>query len=252
MSEKELTVKSNKVLVDLTLDILNKCKNEGVEIRVLGSIGIFLKCIDYQDVLNQYRPPILDIDLISRHCYIESIESIFHCSGFEQNQNFKILFGYQRRIFYTSENITIEVFLENLPFNQEIKIDDRLVLDYPTISITDLFLSKIQRIHLEQKDFIDLYVLLLQHQSNNKKKNKIDLDYISDLCAKNWNWWKTLKMNIKKLQEKKNILDSYNETIITTLNQIEKAIDSKQKSIKWKMRSLIGEKMKWYKHVENN
>lgn len=251
MREKGAKTKRNQILLDLTSDILKKCKKENIEIRVLGGIAVYLRCPKYHNFFHNFREPFSDIDLITRKEHIEKIETFFNSLGFEQNKNIKILFGYQRRIFYTCQNITIEVYLDNLEFSQTIKISERLLLDYPTLSVTDLFLSRIQRIDLQDKDVFDISVLLDSFNLSNKDNNQIDIDYISKLCSKNWRWWKTLKINIDKLlRQKKNIFKSPNN-INTKLREIENAIDAKKKSLRWRLRNIIGEKIRWFNSVEN-
>jgi hypothetical protein len=248
---KQSISKRNQILLDLVDDILKKCKQEDIEIRVIGGIGIFLKCPEYQELADTTREPFSDIDLITRKKHIEKIENLFESLGFEQNRNFKILFGYQRRIFYTPMNITVEVYLDDLPLCQDIKISDRICLDYPTLSVTDLLLSKIQRIKLKDKDIFDILILLASCNFTGENSNRIDLEYISRLCSKSWRWWKTFKINIDTLyKSKKDFLNNQGD-ISGKLEQVEHAIDSKKKSFGWKLRNLIGEKIRWYRYVED-
>ncbi len=249
---KQPISRRNQILLDLVEDILKKCKQEDIEIRVLGGIGIFLKCPEYQVLADKTREPFADIDLITGKKHIEKIETLFKGLGFEQNRNFKILFGYQRRIFYTPMNITVEVYLDDLPLCRDIKISDRMFLDYPTLSATDLLLSKIQRIQLKDKDIFDILILLASCNFTGENNYRIDLDYISELCSREWGWWKTFKINIDTLcNRKKDFLNNRGD-INGKLEQLEHAVDSKKKSLRWKLRNLIGEKIRWYRYVEDS
>jgi hypothetical protein len=243
----------NQILLDTAEKILVKCKQENIEVRVLGGAGIFLKCRAFQDFINENREPFSDIDLITGKKNIDKIEALFYDMKFEQNKNFKILFGYQRRIFYTPNNITVEVYLDDLYLCREIKISERIVLDYPTLCATDLFLSKIQRFDLKDKDIIDILVLLASFDFSGNGNDKIDLPYIARLCSTQWSWWKTFKHNLSRLyQNDKSWFGTQDrEHIDKKLKEIERAIDSLKKSLKWKLRAIIGEKIKWYKHVDD-
>lgn len=242
----------NRILLEVVENILEKCKQENIEVRVLGGAGVFLKCRAYQDLMNKDRKPFSDIDLITGQKYIDRLETVFDEMKFEQNRNFKILFGYQRRIFYTPMNITVEVYLDDLHLCREIEISDRLLLDYPTLSPTDLLLSKIQRFDLKDKDIIDILVLLASFDLSGKNNNNVDLDYISRLCSNEWGWWKTFKVNTAKLyhNNKKGFSPRERDQINGKLKQLENAIDSGKKSLKWKFRAILGEKIRWYKHVD--
>jgi hypothetical protein len=242
----------NQILLEAVENILKKCKQENIDIRVLGGTGIFLKCRAYRDFINETREPFSDIDLIAGKKYIDKIETLFNDMKFEQNKNFKILFGYQRRIFYTPKNITVEVYLDDLYLCREIKISDRIVLDYPTLCTTDLLLSKIQRFDLKDKDIIDILVLLASFDFSGEGNDKIDLPYIARLCSIQWTWWKTFKHNLSRLyQNDKRWFGAQEcELINGRLKKLESAIDSAKKSLKWKLRAIIGDKIKWYKHVD--
>jgi len=250
--ENQSTSKRNQILMELVSSILKKCKEEEIEVRVMGGLAIFLKYPGYEELSNKIREPFSDIDLITRQRDIEKIETLFGELGFEQNRNFKILFGYQRRIFYTPMDITVEVYLDDLHLCQELKISERLSLDYPTICATDLLLSKIQRVDLQDKDVFDILVLLANCGFSRKSCDNIDLEYISELCSKNWGWWKIFKINLKRLLDyNRELFGNQGEgNIDINLKQIGHAIDSKKKSIGWKLRNIIGEKIKWYSYVE--
>ncbi len=245
-----IAAKKNAVLLELSNDILKIFKKENIEIRIIGGIGINLKCPDYQKYFDKYREPFSDIDLIIRKTKVDAVEKIFEQMGYEQDLKFKIHFGYQRRVFYSPQNISIEIYLENLNLCQQLIIGDRLLLNYPTLSATDLFLSKIQKIGLTEKDVFDIYCLLSQHKLSYEEDGNINLEYISNLCAKNWRWWKTLKFNLNEMKNKQLNYFQESNDIDIKLNKIEHEIDSIRKSIFWNLRNIIGEKVSWYSFIE--
>ena len=164
--------------------------------------------------------------------------------------NNKILHGYQRRIFYSKQNITIEIYLENLKFCQEIKIGKKIYLDYPSLSPTDLFLSKIQRIDLDHEDMFDIKVLLLQYAFSPADDRNINIEYISKLCRNDWRWWNTLKENIAVLSQMNIDFKEQEDELLEKLATIEAKLNRSKKSFKWKLRKLIGERIAWYNHVD--
>jgi len=242
-------IEHNQILIDLANDILEKCRNREIEIRSMGGLGIYFKCVDYQDFLLNNREPFSDIDFLSRHCYMEAIERMFLEMGYEQNNSLKTLQGNLRRVFYTPKDISIEIYLENLQLCQEISIGNRIDLSYPSLSITDLFLSKIQRVDLLDKDLIDLVVLLMQHSAE-KVSDKIDFPYITEICSKSWNWWKTITDNLKKIEVFIKSKDFNQDNISREIEVFRQKIISGKRSFAWQIRNLVGDKIRWYRYLE--
>ena len=138
------------------------------------------------------------------------------------------------------------------------KIDfrKRLLIDYPTISLADLLLEKLQIVEINEKDVKDVIVLLSDHKIGDKdEKETINIEYIADLLSKDWGFYYTVTTNLNKI---KKLVDSY--TQVLTQNKVEDVknkiditldrIEKKPKSMGWKMRAKIGTKTKWYKEVE--
>jgi hypothetical protein len=243
-------LEKNSILVKLALDLIKKFTDSGIEIRILGSIGLYLSCPQWQQYFSEYRVPFSDIDLITRKDDIGKVEKILTELDYEQNNNFKIHYGYQRRIFYSPDNITLEIYLDNLILCQEIDIGDRILIDYPALSPTDLFLSKIQRIGLKESDIFDIACLLSQHELTTIDNEGINLHYISSLCSKRWCWWKTTKYNFNEILNNRKFFPIFNSELIKQkIESISQSTDLKKKSFCWKFRSAIGDKVSWYNYV---
>jgi hypothetical protein len=74
------------------------------------------------------------------------------------------------------------------------------------------------------------------------------------LCANDWGFWRTVTGNLDVVNE---YLNSYEQLTLEDrqvvrhrLQEMRTLIDAYPKSAKWKLRSRIGERMKWYKDVE--
>ena len=72
---------------------------------------------------------------------------------------------------------------------------------------------------------------------------------ITRICAEDWGLWKTVTLSLRKVQE---FCDAYDLeaaaklTIIERLNVLRTALEHAPKSLKWKMRAAIGERVQWY------
>jgi len=227
---------NNEVIYNLTKKILSDCKENSIDIRLFGSVALLFLEFEREKNINEFYREIADIDIIVRPNHIEAFESYFINQHYEVNRRIRMLYGNQRRSFRLENGISIDVFIGNITLCQDIFILDRFDLSYPTITPADLFLTKIQKMELSEKDVFDINFIL-------DYINDSDYQYIIDMSSKNWNWWKTFTTNIPELL-KKNISDNSRKC----LNDLLTGIDSSDKTISWKIRNIIGGK--WYNDVE--
>jgi hypothetical protein len=110
-------------------------------------------------------------------------------------------------------------------------------------------------IELTEKDVRDTLAVVYDHEVGESKDPEVlDIGYIADVCRKDWGWYKTITSNVDKVLE---LADDYTEPgemreIITSrLKQIREAIEDAPKTLKWKLRSMIGERMRWYELPED-
>ena len=226
----------NEIIYDLTKNILADCKENSIDIRLFGSVALLFLDSSRIEFINQYRKGIADIDIIVKPSHIKELENYFMGKGYATNMQIKMLYGNSRRSFRLENNISIDVFIGNITLCQEIAILGRFDLEYPTLTPSDLFLTKIQKVNLSEWDVFDINFIL---------DYKIDFQYIVELSSKKWNWWKTLTTNIPFLL-KENISENNKKLLTELLSEIN-LIDKK---INWKLRSIVGERRQWYNDVE--
>ena len=229
-------VTKNEIIYDLTKNILSDCKENSIDIRLFGSVALLFLDSSKIEFINNCRKEIADIDIIVRPKHTIALENYFIGRGYEANRKIKMLYGNKRRSFCLENNISIDVFIGNITLCQDISILDRFDLSYPTTTPSDLFLTKIQKVNLSESDVFDINFIL---------EYDIDFQYIIGLSSKDWNWWKTLTTNIPFLL-KKNINDNSKNLLTDLLSKI----NSNDKTIKWKLRNIIGERKQWHNDVE--
>ncbi len=91
-------------------------------------------------------------------------------------------------------------FIDKLRFCHEIDFRGRLGIDPVTISLIDLLLEKLQIVEINRKDLIDMMVLLRQYGVAGVKNTNeaINGGRLAEICRKDWGWWKTATVNLKK------------------------------------------------------
>lgn len=247
--------KQEKQFLDILHKIMDKANESNATMRVIGSIAFRIKCPDYKYMEYENKRYLTDIDFVAYGNDIIKIQDLFFDMGWSENQNVLRLFGDKRRIFYhPDKSIHSDIFLDKLRFCHEIDFRNRLEIDYPTISLTDLLLEKLQIVKINRKDLVDTMILLSQHSVSKRGNDskKINGNYVAKLCAKDWGWWKTTTMNIEKTHQfSEDCLKKKDaQNVQEKLDILSQLIEEHPKGIKWKIRSKIGEKAKWYREVE--
>ena len=130
-----------------------------------------------------------------------------------------------------------------------IPVAGRLELDPVTLPIADLLLTKLQIVELNDKDRRDLLRLLLDHEVADDAVG----GHVARVCGRDWGLWRTCTRNLEALAGS---LPEYDldpgarSTIDARLAQLAEQIERGPRSVGWKARSVVGERMQWYELPE--
>jgi hypothetical protein len=111
-----------------------------------------------------------------------------------------------------------------------------------------------QIVQINEKDVIDTIMLLLEHPLGDVDKETINIKFVAQLCAKEWGLWRTTTMNLEKVKQ---LAGHY--TQLTPGQKIEVAaqvdtilarLNNEPKPIAWRLRDRVGDRVKWYKEVD--
>jgi hypothetical protein len=151
--------------------------------------------------------------------------------------------------------VHVDVFYEKLDFCHAIPLQDRLQVDAPTLPLAELLLAKLQIVKVTEKDFIDMIALLLEHELGENDRNTLNAARIAKLCAEDWGLWRTATKNLDKLEpfaRGHTKLDATQKArLVAQVAALHRRLDAEPKSLSWRMRARIGERMKWYNDVED-
>jgi hypothetical protein len=237
-----------------TKRIIDAARERGVQLRVIGGMAFKIHCtaIAHRALTRTYG----DIDLIGykkqRTEIIHTLESL----GYIPNKRFNALQGHRRLLFAPAdERFDIDVFLDIFPMCHQLSFINRLERDRYTVPLAELLLSKLQVVQLNEKDVKDICALLQEHEvAVGDDPEIIDMGIISRICGNDWGWYKTITLNIDKIL---NLTDDYLEVdqnkdlVVNRLNQIRDKLEKTPKTLRWKLRSIIGERVRWYELPED-
>lgn len=240
--------------VDRALAIVEQARQHRIELRILGSLAYRLHCPDRLDLFEKMERDLTDVDLAARGDQRKEIRKFLEELGYVIDQDMLVTTEGKRYVFGDpSSNMAVDVFFDELFFCHAIPLRDRLELDYPTITPTDLLLEKMQIVEINPKDVKDSLVLLLEHAIDSESPDAIDGPYIAKLLAGDWGFYFTVTRNLDQLRHHVadyGALDEGESKIVAgKIEELERIIEEAPKSSRWKLRARIGPRVKWYQEV---
>ncbi len=235
------------------LRIIHAGEEEGVTLKLLGGIAVKYHCESASK--EQLKRDYADIDVFGLSKQTGRIKKLFPSLGYTPRDSFNILNAGKRLIFNDLQNKRrVDVFLDEFQMCHRFNFKDRLSFGDRTLSLSDLLITKLQVVEMTDREYKDIICLLLDHEvSDHEAPEMINSAYIAAVCSQDWGIYKTFTISVNKLLSRLhefNLEPDASGTIIQHANTLLKMIEDKPKSLKWKMRAKVGEKVRWYELPE--
>lgn len=225
---------------------------QGITLRLLGGLAIRLRCPHAaHGTLARTYP---DIDLATLPRQGQAVETLLNRLGYTPNTSFNLLNGDSRLLFHDeTHDRQVDVFVGTFAMCHRLPLAERLTIEPLTLPLAELLLTKLQIVEINEKDLRDVVALLLDHAVGTTDEETINGARIVALCGKDWGWWKTISMNLGKLRSfvlAQNFGDDFKHTVTTRIDELLAALNEAPKSLRWKTRAAIGERLPWYELPE--
>ena len=235
--------------------LIDAARQQQVQLRAFGGLAIYVHSQNNPRFFHRDSP---DVDFVVPHEQRQLLESFFESMGYVPNKRFNLLNGARRQIYYQQqdEDRRVDILVGDFEMCHKLPLDDqRLQVDPLTIPLAELLLSKAQIVQLNRKDALDILSLILNNELGKDKDGKIGLDRIALLCSQDWGLYKTVTINLKRVQdllagEELSLTDAEKNLIMERVHKIEQAIQEAPKSLAWQMRDKVGTRVRWYEEVE--
>ncbi len=235
--------------------IIEASKEAGILLRVIGSLAFQIHCPKYGYLQQAMGRAYTDIDFAGYSKQQKAVQTMMAKLGYADNQEVFIVSGGERSIFDRAEiGLHIDVFWEKLDFCHTIHWTGRLEVDSPSIPLAELLLEKMQIVQINEKDIIDTIMLLLEHPLGDKDQEVINIKRVAELCAADWGLWRTTTMNLNKVrllsQGYEQLTPEQKATVESQVLKAMDRLDQEPKSMAWRLRARVGDRVKWYKDVD--
>jgi hypothetical protein len=229
--------------------LILQAQQVGIVLRALGSVGVGLHCGPSQEAMAIRQRQPKDIDLATRKQDRRELRRFFEAEGYEVDRDMLVAMEGTRYLFRNrSRLIDVDVWVDVLDLCHRLDVSDRLGMG-PTLSIEDLVLSKLQIVELTPGDLEDLTTMVTVHGLSGEPGERddpevIDVDYLTGILGDDWGFWRTALGNLEKLNE------HVGAEARTNVQKLIDLVNDSPKTIRWKLRARIGERVQWWQDVD--
>jgi len=226
-------------VVDEGVSILEEARSSGIRLKAVGGLAVRLTCpsATHPALARTYK----DIDLVGLGKERQDIVALLSSRGYVPDTEFNTYHGAGRLKFDdTANGRGLDVFLDRLTMCHELDLRNRLDETALTLDTADLLLSKLQVVETNERDLKDAVALLAD--------GGVDQDRVASVLAADWGWWRTSTEVMGKIEAFLGTLpdDPVRDRAAATLESLARAIEQRPKSLKWKTRARVGERVRWY------
>ena len=195
-----------------------------------------------------------DLDFALGEKRSDRAEALLTGLGYQAHKSFNLLNGDRRALFSDVDHQRqIDVFVGGFRMCHTIPLLERLPLEPITIPLAELLLTKLQIVELNEKDVRDIAALLLDHPLGEGDAETINLARTAKLCAEDWGLWKTVGLSLDRAEQQVRsfpLEPQASATIRERIQGLRRALDEAPKSLRWKLRARVGERVTWYELPE--
>lgn len=245
-----------KAIVEVAKTIVEQAKRNNTTLRILGAAAVRIHCPKFRYLHKELDRPLTDLDLVGYGSQRKKITNFLIKRDYEIDERLLEYIAMTSRLIFKDRktSLKIDVFLDRLEMSHTIDFKGRLEVDYPTISLADILLEKLQIVKINEKDIIDIIIIMREHELAERDKDTINSRYIAELLSKDWGFYFTATQNLNKVIT---IMPKYSYLSATDVSDVKQKIEKLQgiiekqpKKLKWKLRATIGTRQKWYSDVE--
>lgn len=234
--------------VDEATRIIGEAGGQGMTMRLLGGLAIRLHSpsATHRALVRTY--PDLDFALGEKRG--DRAESLLARLGYAAHKAFNLLNGDRRLLFFDEEHQRqVDLFVGIFHMCHTIPILERLPVEPITLPLAELLLTKLQIVQMNEKDVRDIAALLLDHPLGETDTETVNLGRIVGLCADDWGLWKTVGLSLDRVEQHGPAFglepDAWS-LIHDRLAGLRQALHDSPKTMRWKLRARVGERIPWY------
>jgi len=239
---------------EVSVEVVRAANAKGIPLKLLGGQAVRVLCPLFPHRARNDQ----DMDFACVSSKKREVMAFFEERGFLGDPRFNLLHGDRQMFFTTADGATsVDVIMDKLNMCHVLDFEDRIDRMPDTLDVTDLLLTKLQIVELNEKDVHDLLHLISAFEVRpGDEPATIGLDRIGRVVAGDWGWWRTATMNLDKLvqlagHDHADLLpEARRFEPAEQARTIRTACDEVPKTMKWKLRAKVGDRVQWYEVPE--
>lgn len=225
-----------------------------IPLRLVGGLAVRLLCPDFAPRVREGQ----DLDLACTAPARSALTAFLTERGYVPDKLFNNLHGH-KQLYFTSPDGRrgLDVMIDKLDMCHVLEFRDRIALMPLTLDPTDLLLSKLQIVELNEKDLQDvLHLLSAIPVREGDEPGTIGLARFCDVVGRDWGWWRTVTGNLARIsvlsEEERARLVPAGARLdpVQQAGILREAAESAPKSLGWRLRAVVGDRVQWYKLPE--
>ncbi len=225
-------------------------------LKLLGGLAVRVVCPDYPPRLRRDQ----DIDFACLSKERKAVAAHLEKSGCQPDRRFNNLNGDRQMYFTAPSGRPVDVMVDRLTMCHTLDLRPSFGRLPHTVDVVDLLLSKLQIVELNEKDARDIVQLLScmpieQGERQPAGSPAIDSERFCAVLAADWGWWRTVTGNLDKLP---GLLGEHPQLAqpgmpfdpVAQAAHLRQLAEDTPKSVKWRMRAKVGDKVRWYELPE--
>ncbi len=225
----------------------------GLSARLIGGLAVWLRCPSVHE--GPFARPYQDMDFAVSAGAATKFKALLMTQGYLPDQFFNGLHGATRLYYQEPANRwSVDVVIDELVMSHKLDLRGRLDGPSPTITLVDLLLTKLQVWEINRKDLGDTLCLLADHglTEDDTDAEGISLPRLRDVLGKYWGLCHTVQRNAGKVAElwTQEPVAGAAHDVGSQIASLQAAIDAAPKSRGWRLRSRVGERIRWYETPE--
>ena len=227
---------------------------KGIPLRLIGGLAVRYLTPDYPPRVRNDQ----DMDFASVSTAKGEVIAFLEQEGFLGDRRFNTMHGHRQMYFTTPDGVTsVDVIVDRLFMCHELVFKQRIDRMPITIDISDLLLTKLQVVEQNEKDVHDIVYLLAGFEvKEGDEPGSIGMKRIGEVISDDWGWWRTVTGNLDRVIElvggdlRGMVPSGASFDPAAQASALRRHADAVPKSLKWKIRSRVGERVQWYELPE--
>jgi hypothetical protein len=239
--------------LDRAIEVIEAASHQGIPLRLLGGLAVRYLCPSFPPRLRDDQ----DMDLASLSRVRSDLTSFLADRGFVPDKQFNALHGHKQMYFLSEGGWALDVMLDRLDMCHVLDFRERIERLPYTLDPTDLLLSKLQIVEVNEKDLQDaIYLLAAFPIRDDEESGTIGPGRLCQIVCQDWGWWRTVTGNLDRItalppEDRARLVPP--DAPFDPADQARKLrreADEAPKSLKWRVRSKIGDRVRWYELPE--